>query len=158
MARGWEIVEKRGDGLWYTNMRTYIPDEGIMYRNWVLAHDPMRYVVREVSELSAQLSSSISPLAQINRGAMWSQEGRKPMIDESKARRIGQELIAALCTLFELQPARDGGAQYALGRSLAAMTGEFDDADMRDAFIQGIMEGFRQAPARISAPHTEVDG
>lgn len=79
-------------------------------------------------------------------------------MDESKARRIGQELAASLVALFEVRANRDGGAQYALGRTLAAMTGEFENADLRDAFIEGIMAGFRAVPAQIASPRRDIDG
>lgn len=158
MAKGWEIVEKRGDGLWYTNMRTYVPDEGIMYRNWVLAHDSTRYFLREVEGPGAPtLASSVSPMRQQNPYAPFTMRSQQVM-DESKARRIGQELAASLVALFEVRANRDGGAQYALGRTLAAMTGEFENADLRDAFIEGIMAGFRAVPAQIASPRRDIDG
>lgn len=152
MAKVWEIVEKRGDGYFYTNMRTANPDEGVLYHSWVLAHDRTRYVFRECESSQPPLSTSMNAFVQVDPSFVTARKAAVKMIDESKARRIGFELITALCALFVLQPTRDGGAQYALGRSLAAMTGEFDNADIRDAFIQGVMEGFKQAPAQIAAP------
>lgn len=145
-----EIVERRGDGKWYTTRRSLDAAEYEAIRGWVMTNTSGRYRIRMVSPDAPLLSGSTNWQTQTQGETRGMQ-----VLTEDKARLQGEQLAGALCKLFVLNSGVDAGAVYALARSLAAIGGMYDDADIRDAFYNGFLLGWQGGPRQITPPSNQ---
>lgn len=146
--KGWEMVERRGDGKWYAISRSYEPTAYADYQQWLAhAHTQRTFALRAVTDVDTPLVAS--PVSD-------PKEEEAMNTREHAARQEGESLALALYALFG-KPSSQSSAVFALARRFATFAG-YSDADTAFAYVEGFVQAFTGAMQSLQLSSPPQDG
>jgi hypothetical protein len=150
---GWELIERRGDGKWYTVDRSYDPSSRDRFRRWIdtAAYGRRTFELREVQEGDDLMSGSPYP---------WDYHQEENSMPTRDPHEEGFIFGRAMAKVFVIREAHELSDVFSLAERFAMQSSYLTSGPDYAAYMRGFAEGIEavgrvvQAQLTVPPPNT----